>query len=60
MRWIISLSAVAALCCGTMVSVAQAQHHHHGGSYWGSGNYYSPGHIDINLGHGYVSGHSGY
>lgn len=62
MRWIISLSAVAALCWGAAGNVAVAQHHHHHGSYWNSGHYdYHPGHYDVHRGHlDYHPGHSDY
>ncbi|MFM9962585.1 MAG: hypothetical protein ACKV2Q_15340 [Planctomycetaceae bacterium] len=60
MRWLISLSAVAALFCGVSDNVALAQHRHHshGHSYWGSGHHYSPAHIDVHRGH--LDLHSGH
>lgn len=60
MRWLISLSAVAALFCGASgnVALAQHRHHNHGHSYWGSGHHYSPAHIDVHRGH--LDLHSGH
>ena len=62
MRWIISLSAVAALCWGSSANVALAQHHHHHGSYWNSGHYdYHPAHYDVHRNHlHYHPGHYDY
>ena len=62
MRWIIPLSAVAALCWSGTANVALAQHHHHHGSYWNSGHYdYHPAHYDVHRGHlDYHPAHSDY
>ena len=62
MRWIISLSAVAALCWSGTANFALAQHHHHHGSYWNSGHYdYHPAHYDVHRNHlHYHTGHYDY
>lgn len=62
MRWINSLSAIAALCLGTTDNISLAQHHHHHGSYWNSGHYdYHPAHYDVHRNHlHYHPGHYDY
>lgn len=61
MRWLISLSAVAALVGGMSSGPAMAQHHHHHGSYWGGHYDYHPAHYDVHGNHlHYHPGHYDY